>query len=272
MVAFEDYPLGDLDAEVGGGGAGGSGSGGSGNDGGVRNEPAPSTSGSGSGAASGSDAVGGSPAGTGSSGAAAGGSGPMGGGSGGGSATAGSSGGDFAGMSGEGGAPSPDSVTVILTTIDDTYLSSSSRASNYGNEKTLIIDRNVGGDTHDALIRIALGTVPTGAQISAATLSLTCSRIGDPIDVSYIESSWQELTVHGYNAPTVGTVLTSAAPNSAGALVIDVAPAVTAWLAEAHDNYGLYLSLPGMTASECASSEALDEAARPRLIVTYTLP
>jgi len=282
VVTFEDYPIGDLDGDEGAAGKSGGAAGN--NSAGTGNDNAPPTAGGGnggSGATSGTDS-GGNPSGAGSSGSASGGSDPV-AGSGGTGAAAGSGGSagsvlvDLAGMGGEGGSPMAEPLTIVIPILDDTYLSSNSKSSNYGNEQTLIIDRNTGGaegvTTHDALLRASLdNALPSDAQVSAATLTLSCSRIGDPINVSYIESAWQELTVRWYNSPMVGTLLASVAPNAAGVLSIDLKPAVIAWLSGAHANYGVYLSLPGLTASECASSDALDEATRPKLSVTYTLP
>lgn len=282
VVSFNDYPVGELRHEnlAGGQSTGGGGSGDT--TGGVPGAGSSSSGGvdvGGSGSTSGSDVGGGG------SGVSAGSGGTIGGG---GSSSAGTSPFEVAGEAGlgsEGGMPSVEPVTVEITDVVDTYVSENSPSSNYGNEKTLIMDRNTGtggpggpggweGRTHEVLLRATLDTIPTGAQISAATLTLKCMRVGDAITASYLEQAWQETTVNWYNTmnATAGASLGSTSADATGTLAIDLRVAVAAWVAGDHGNFGVLLSPDGLNATECASSEADDLKQRPRLSITYTAP
>jgi hypothetical protein len=194
---------------------------------------------------------------------------------------------------GEAGAPSVNPpVTVVLTAnIIDTYVSEGAPGFNYGNDPTLVIDSNGAGgwgsgsggwsggrgsDTHEALIRVALDSLPADAVVSAATLSFKCTRVGDPVAVAYITTTWQEGLVYWNIKPQRGPELGSFKGDAALNLTIDLKQAVSAWLAGDRENFGIYLSpdpaKATTSATECASTEALDVTKRPRLSVTYTLP
>lgn len=290
VVAFDDYPLGAVPREQVVGGQGST-AGSSSATGGTGNEGAVSGSLNGGTTASGGTEPGGTSTGAagngGSSSLGGGGSGAN-GGSGGSNSPAGDTGdagAPMAGMAGEPGSFNPGPFVVEITSVDDTYVSSSSPGSNYGNEVTLIVDRNYSGgggpgghgggvNMHNVLIRALLDALPGDALVSAAKLTLHCSRVGDAVTVSYIEGTWQEAAVNYDNKPATGSGLGMFTPIAQdGTLVIDLQAAVTAWLAGDHTNYGVYLSIvDGMNATECASSEAADASKRPRLSVTYTLP
>lgn len=180
------------------------------------------------------------------------------------------------------GAPNVEPVTIEIVDIVDAYVSQSSPSSNYGNEKTLIMDRNTGmvgpgpgwePKTHEVLLRASLAELPPAAIVSAASLSLRCSRVGDPITVSFFEQAWQEGTVTWYSTMSIppGAELGEVTAGAGGVLVIDVLQAVSAWNGGRHGNFGILLNPDGMNATECASSEADDTKQRPRLSVTYTL-
>lgn len=278
VVSFNDYAEGDLRRRDLVGGQSGAATGNGGNASGASSDGA--SGGSGAMAGNESSSAGVSASGSSGSGSSAG-SDAVGGGSG--SGTGGSGGTSSVGMAGEGGAgneagaPSLAPVTVDIVDIVDSYVSSNSRTSNYGEEKTLIIDRNNGAgpqgmQTHDAILLASLEALPAGAEVSAATLTLSCSRAGDPLSVSYVNAAWQELAVNWYNKPVLGAALGSAAVDATAKLNIDLRSAVVAWLAGDQPNFGVYLSISGLNANECSSSEADDARLRPRLSVTYSVP
>jgi hypothetical protein len=270
VVSFNDYPVGDLRHDLAGGQATGSG--------GTREETG-GMPGAGSLSASAGVGGGGSTSGSDVGGGAAGGSAS--GGSGGAAGTAPLEMAGETGSSSQAGAASAEPVTIEITDIVDAYVAQSSPTSNYGNEKTLIMDRNSGTmgpggpgwepKIHEVLLRASLAELPAGAIVSAATLSLRCTRVGDPITVSFFEQAWQEGLVSWYSASTAppGAELGSAA-GATGVLAVDLKEAVTAWSAGEHANFGILMSSTGMNATECASSEADDTKLRPRLSITYT--
>jgi hypothetical protein len=181
-------------------------------------------------------------------------------------------GGGMAGTAGVGGKPSePEPITLEIADIEDTYVSSCADYSNHGDSETLLVD----GEklcTYSALLDPALEKIPSGAVISAATLSLTCTNSGGAVDVSFVEETWSENSVRYSTRPARGAALGSAACEDAGVVVIDLKAAVVAWLSGAHAGYGVYLTTEKTDGTDFASSEADEPESRPRLSVTYTLP
>jgi hypothetical protein len=187
-------------------------------------------------------------------------------------ATGGGGKGGKGGAGGSGGNPSqPEPMTVETTNIDDTDVQSCMPNANFGSLESF----NVDGDTFcvvQTLINAPLDGVPDGALVSDASLTLTCTNVGEAIAVSYVDGKWDELEVRWNDRPQAGTLLGHITCDQLGEIKIDLTQAVKAWLAGEHENFGIYLRTDNTDGSDFDSSEAATEATRPRLSVTYTLP
>jgi hypothetical protein len=225
----------------------------------------PGTAGKSSGGAGGSSAAGkgGSANVGGKAGANAGGTGQAG--------KAGQGGGAGSANGGTGGTTTPpEPVTIETSDIDDTNVAACFPNMNFGEERSL----NVDGDScaYETLIDWPRLDLPTGAQVSNATLSLTCTNAGGVITVAYANEAWKELMVRWNTRPEVGETLGTVTCVQPGELTIDLTSAFDAWLSDEHARDGIYLRTESTDGTDFASSEADKAASRPKLNVTYTLP
>jgi hypothetical protein len=170
----------------------------------------------------------------------------------------------------------PKPITFETTDIDDTYVASCYPSMNYGALSSMNVDGEGDGIdscTYQILIMAPLSSVPAGALVSEATLTLTCTNAGDPITVSYVNETWKELTVRYNTRPEIGASLgtiTCAQPGEE--VTINLTSAVKAWLAGDHAAYGIYLRSDDSDGTDFDTSEAHTTSTRPAFRVTYTLP
>src|ERR1700730_4487105 len=128
---------------------------------------------------------------------------------------------------------------------DDTFAQPNTPAEKEGADPFLTV-RGPGSDTY---LRFDLSVLPTGvtsASVSKATLRLFVSGVTTPgnFDVFLVNGTWNEKTLTFNNAPPHSTLVTGgvSVAGSAGSsyLLVDVTPAVTAWLSGTPNN-GLVL-------------------------------
>jgi|GEM_PF-3960170 len=165
----------------------------------------------------------------------------------------------------------PAPMTFDTTDIDDTYVASCAPMMNYGALSSMNVDGN-SNCAYQILIIAPLTGIPTGALVSEATLTLTCTNAGDPITVSYVDEAWKELMVRYSTRPEVGATLGTVTCEQVGKVTIDLTSAVKAWLAGDHAANGIYLRTENSDGTDFATSEADSTSARPLFSVTYTLP
>lgn len=199
-------------------------------------------------------------------GQAAGGTGPAGA-----SGMAGAGGNAQAGTAGAGGKPNPDPdpVTVDIHTFEDTTIASCMPNQDFSEEAILQTD----GDfcRYEGLLKPSLAVIPQGAQVSKATLSLTCVNPGGQVDVSFITTNWKDSAVHYNTRPKSSEPFDKLTCVEEGDLMtLDVTEAVQAWLAGKREPYGVYLTTEATDGTDFASSEAQVISDRPVLSVTYT--
>ena len=103
--------------------------------------------------------------------------------------------------------------TTVLYALSDTYVNSSSPAANHGSDETLVIQTPEGY----AYVKFDLGSIPQGALITSATLSLyleTGSEWSGPfgkaqIGCYYCDGAWNEDILTWLNHPEFATEPTS---------------------------------------------------------------
>lgn len=102
--------------------------------------------------------------------------------------------------------PTATAVTVVLTAVADTYVYSSSPATNYGAAAVLYVGSQSASVTGRALFRFNLAGIPAGATVQDARFQvyLVQSSASPPVldvELKRSDAAWQEMTVTWSNQP-----------------------------------------------------------------------
>lgn len=138
-------------------------------------------------------------------------------------------------------------AVVSLAPDADTYIEvgdSDNQLANHGSDPTLALSKFSIFSDLDLLIRFDLSSIPSGATINSATLSLfeatnPFSPTGDIWDLANVTSNWDENTVSGFSPLSTGSPVMV---NGATSPVIDVTNFVIDWVNNGVNNYGLWIS------------------------------
>ncbi len=133
-----------------------------------------------------------------------------------------------------------------ITPSADASTSSLTPSHNYGSNGDLYVRST----TQVTYIQFDLSTIPsgyTGSNIAKASLKLYIDSVaaGGTFNVDYVTSPWSEKTITFDNSPTLGAFIAAseniAAANVKDYVVIDITPAVQAWLNGSESNNGIAL-------------------------------
>jgi len=136
-----------------------------------------------------------------------------------------------------------------ITPSDDAYTSTSASTTNYGTATTLSVSTTTTAST-TSFIRFDLSSIPptyTGANIAQATLKMYVNTVttAGSFNVDYITGAWSEKTIKETTEPGIGSTIVSnvnlATTQKGEYVLIDVTPALVAWLDGTETNYGLAL-------------------------------
>jgi hypothetical protein len=186
----------------------------------------------------------------------------------------GSAGNPAAGMAGHAGTkpdPTPEPVTVLITEFEDAHVVSCDAYDSHGTAASIIVDADQNDCVYQGLLRPLLESIPEGAQVSDASLTLYCIDDGSAVGVSYVAEAWKESTVTWNNRPSAGSSLGSVGCQALGPVTIDLTDAVQSWLG-GESPYGIYFRGEETNGIDFASSEAENAETRPQLSITYVLP
>lgn len=170
--------------------------------------------------------------------------------------------------------PAPEPVIYDTRAVDDAGIAECLRNVPMGGVLSLTVDSGSSGGlgnascAYQALFSVPLANIPATAEVQEATFTLTCSNAGDTIDVSFVDSEWEELGVTWNSRPEMGEGIDHVTCQMPGKVTIDLKAAVGAWLSAEHDNFGIYLSTEGTDGTDFVTSEGRSED-RPRLKVVY---
>lgn len=179
--------------------------------------------------------------------------------------------------------------------MEDTYISEADTFGNYGQAAILTVNGRsslASADANYALLQWDISNIPVGSEILSA--SLTFNVITPTVDayplyqllkpwvfnqanwVNYAGGPSQTWEIPGASGITDrGTqVLTSYAPNTAGAYVLNLNRSVVqTWVNTPSQNFGLIIADSGGSApSTFDSAEATIATNRPKLTITYSWP
>lgn len=143
---------------------------------------------------------------------------------------------------------------------------------NYGTYTSLFVQK--GSVTSKSYIKFNLGTLPSGVNVSKATLRLFVDQVAAPgsFDVYQLNGAWGESTLTYNNAPALGTSATGNHPIAFTSstlnqfIVIDITALVQGWMNGSIANNGVAL---GLTTSSGAvafdSKESIYTSHQPEL-------
>ena len=132
-----------------------------------------------------------------------------------------------------------------LTPSGDSYTNTATPTTNYGAKTLLDV---VSSQT--TYIQFNLSSIPSGytsADITKATLKLYVNAVttAGSFNVDYVNGTWSETTINSNNAPALGTTIVASVPLIAADknqyILIDITPAVQAWLNGSQPNDGIAL-------------------------------
>lgn len=184
--------------------------------------------------------------------------------------------------------PGGTPVNLALGAVEDTYVDQFDPTSAFGNLDRMEVrwfDGGMGLSEHNqSLLRFDLASIPAGATVTAATLTLhntraTANAAGDVVLLSRVTSAWTEAQTwnlglpssvpSGVATPSVAGLTSSPAAPEPWA-VSGLAALVQGWVDAPGTNQGLLLSTTGNLNVRFATSEHATASARPKLEVTYT--
>src|SRR5579863_8124945 len=133
-----------------------------------------------------------------------------------------------------------------ITPSADAYTNTATPATNFGSAATLGVE-SVSQTTY---IQFDLSSIPAGytsASIAKATLKLYVNAVtkAGSFNVDYVNGTWSELAITADLAPALGTTIAASVPLTSAKkndyVLIDVTPAVGAWLDGTEPNDGIAL-------------------------------
>ncbi len=156
-----------------------------------------------------------------------------------------------------------------ITPLGDSYTNTADSTTNYG-AKTLL---DVDGATEIAYIQFNLASIPSTANVSQATLKLFVNSVTSDgsFNVDYVKGPWSESTITGELAPALGSVIASnvsvVAEDRNQYILINITPAVEAWLSGSEPNNGIALVANGAFSASFDSKENTATGHSPELDV-----
>jgi hypothetical protein len=176
--------------------------------------------------------------------------------------------------------PTPVPVTITLTPIGDTYVYSSSPASNYGGLVKLYVGSPGSGSIYHTLVQFNLSAVPGSATVLSANfkaylIQTSSVPVQYPVEVRRLLGPWAEMLVNWNNEPqsaSIGKV--NPVGQTSGYYGWDVTGLVQNWV-NGMPNYGLALwGYPETTSGwrVFASREYTIPAPQPPYLVITYLP
>jgi hypothetical protein len=168
------------------------------------------------------------------------------------------------------GATAPALLATDAPVTGDTYLSSSSPASNFGAATSVNIAPGTSG-----LVQFDLSAFPPGTAVSVAYLRIFVNAVttGGTLNFSQVSSPWSESTVTFVTSPSVGAPFAAIPVSTAKTfLLVDVTSQVNSWLASPGSNFGIQIAGTGSTTVSIDSRENTATSHPPLVEVTVVGP
>lgn len=163
------------------------------------------------------------------------------------------------------------SASAQITPLGDAYTNTAAPAAKYGANVLLGVD----GASEITYIQFNLESIPSTASISQATLKLYVNSVttSGSFDVDYVNGTWSESTIDASNAPALGANIASnvnvTASDKNQYILVNVTPAVQAWLSGSEPNNGLALVANGSFHATFDSKENATTSHPPELDIAF---
>ena len=158
-----------------------------------------------------------------------------------------------------------------ITPSSDAFTNTAAATTNYG--ANVLLD--VSGAKEIVYIQFDLSSIPASASVSQATLKLYVNAVtkAGSFNVDFVNGSWVESTITSSLSPVLGTTivpnvaLTAADKNQY--VLIDITPAVQAWLSGSQANDGIALVANSTFAASFDSKENTTTSHSPEVDVVF---
>lgn len=165
-----------------------------------------------------------------------------------------------------------------ITPSADAYTNSASAGTNFGTAVTLGA-ANTATSIQKSYIQFDLSSIPSGfkgTNIAKASLKLYVNSVttAGSFNVDYVTGPWAEKTITGNLSPTIGTTVVGSVPLTSALVhdyvLVDVTPAVVAWLNGTQANDGLALVANSPLNATFDSKENTTQSHAPELDIVFT--
>ena len=165
-----------------------------------------------------------------------------------------------------------------VTPSADAYTNSASAGTNFGTAVTLGTVTSA-TSIQKSYIQFDLSSIPAGfngSNIAKATLKLYVNSVttAGSFNVDYVTGPWAEKTITGNLSPSLGTTVVGSVPLTTALvhdyLLVDVTPAVVAWLNGTQANDGLALVANSPLNATFDSKENITNSHAPELDIVFT--
>ena len=161
-----------------------------------------------------------------------------------------------------------------ITPSADAYTNTATSTTNFGSAVTLGVESS----SQTTYIQFDLSSIPssyTSASIAKATLKLYVSAVtkAGSFNVNYVNGTWSEMAITADLAPALGTTIVSSVPLTSAKkndyVLIDVTPAVGAWLDGTQSNDGIALVANSPLNASFDSKENTTNSHPPELDIVF---
>jgi TGF-beta propeptide len=158
-----------------------------------------------------------------------------------------------------------------ITPSADAYTNTATPTTNYG-AKTLL---DVDGATQIAYIQFNLSSIPASASVTQATLKLYVNTVtaAGSFNVDYVSGTWAESKITSSLAPALGAAIVSSVSITTASknqyILINITPAVVAWLNGSQANDGIALVANGTFNATFDSKENTTTSHPPELDIVF---
>ena len=165
-----------------------------------------------------------------------------------------------------------------VTPNADAYTNSASSGTNFGSAATLGLVSSA-NSIQNSYSRFDLSSIPSGfkgSNIAKASLKLYVNSVttAGSFNVDFVTGTWAEKTITGNLAPTIGTTVVGSVPVTSALVhnyvLIDVTPALVAWLNGTQANNGLALVANSPLNATFDSKENTTQSHAPELDIVFT--
>ena len=164
-----------------------------------------------------------------------------------------------------------------ITPSADAYSNSASAGTNFGTTVTLGVANSA--SIQKAYIQFDLSSIPAGfngSNIAKATLKIYVNSVtaAGSFNVNYVTGPWAEKTITANLSPGLGTTIVGSVPLTTALVhdyvLVDVTPAVVAWLNGTQANDGLALVANSPLNATFDSKENTTNSHAPELDIVFT--